>query len=222
MNIPLDNILMLDIETVVIEPDFDRLSSKKQKGWKLDPGEYAARAVFHAEYSKIVCVSMMVADKAVSFCGDDEANILMQVRGVMNNAMKESMTLGGFAIDRFDIPFMFKRSYISGVQPSPMVMYWDKKPWEVKTYDLMKMWSNSAWDQTVSLAVLAECLGVSHGKDDTDGSDVKDMYRDRDFESIKRYCESDVRLVRDCMVKLNSAKTEPDSLGKPAASYGYV
>ena len=164
MNIPLDNILIIDVETVLIEPNFDNLSDKKQKAWKFDALKYFTEAIFHAEYAKIVCVSFMTPStgKIISFCSDDEADILMKVRGVMNNAMQASMTLGGFAIDRFDIPFIFKRSYINNVQPSQMVMYWDKKPWDIKTYDLMKMWSNGVWDQTVSLAVLAETLGVTH------------------------------------------------------------
>lgn len=210
MNIPIDNLLIVDIETVPINANYEDLSATMKKGWKLAPEEYAAKASFHPEYAKIVCVSFKTTGHIVSFCGDDESDILMKTRGVMNNAYKAGMQLAGFNIDRFDIPFVFKRSYISGVMPSAMVMYWDKKPWEIKTYDLMKMWSNGSWDQTVSLAVLAECIGVKSGKSDVDGSAVRSMYESGDFERIKSYCESDVMLVSECFSKIMSAATEPE------------
>src|SRR6185436_21130397 len=91
-NIPLSNILFLDIETVPQQPDFGNASLVMQQLWEKKakqiirddvetPETIYRQAGIYAEFGKIICVScgFFAADRKFrikSFAGDDEKVLL--------------------------------------------------------------------------------------------------------------------------------------------------
>ena len=98
---------------------------------------------------------------------------------------RESRTLVGFSLNRYDIPVLnvyFQR--LGG----PKLNLWEKE-----RVDLLEKVESVA-GQRISLSRLAEAnLGV--GKD-RHGSEAIELYRDGRIEELKAYCVNDVKLTK--------------------------
>jgi hypothetical protein len=92
-NLDFEKILFLDIETVPMVQDYDRLPEKFQKLWDKKsfylkkeegdtPDSLFARAGIYAEFGKIVCISVGYMHnrefRLKSFYGDDEIELLKE------------------------------------------------------------------------------------------------------------------------------------------------
>src|SRR5574343_577001 len=99
-NVPVGQMILLDIETVSREPDFTSLDQFWQKLWiekiqyqLADASQaaewYVKRAAVMAEFGKIICISTgrMQGNRlrVKSFSGDDETLILRQFTGFLQN-----------------------------------------------------------------------------------------------------------------------------------------
>ena len=78
---------------------------------------FKKRAALVPEFAKIVCVSMaFVLDngetKMQTFSGDDEYQLLMDVRNLLNRTHKLDFYLCGHNLKNFDIPMLAKRMII--------------------------------------------------------------------------------------------------------------
>ena len=218
--IDIKHICWFDIETVGCAATFSKLLDINPKLYSLWnswyekhklPGDISTvdeawlnKAGLHAEYAKVVCVSFGYFDnkgdlKINSFHGHDEKEILEKTAKVLNNANTTGMYLGGHSIERFDIAFLWKRMFINGITPPALINVWEKKPWDLKFFDIAKVWSNGSWKESfTSLDTMAAVFNVQSPKDDLKGALVHDYYwSNNDTERIKEYCENDVRATAE-------------------------
>jgi len=228
INIPITKILFLDIETVGGCPDLDsceRFSPKIAEqfhnyyDWFLkrfpEDSELTKDEVFKRrtalvpEFAKIVCVSMaFVLDngeiKKQTFSGDDEKELLLQVRNLLDRCHKLDFYLCGHNLKNFDIPMLAKRMIINGILPSKLLPSYDTKPWEVKAIDTKEIWQYGAYTAIGSLDLVCSTLGVQTPKDgEVTGDKVHTAYWvEQKLDAISEYCEKDVNVLVDIIKKL--------------------
>ena len=238
INIPITKILFLDIETVGGCPDYDscqRFSPElanqfnKYFDWFLKRfpedntiGEselewknavFVKRAALVPEFAKIVCVSVaFVMDngdiKKQTFSGDDEKELLLQVRNLLDRCQKLDFYLCGHNLKNFDIPMIAKRMIINGIMPSKLLPSYDTKPWEVKAIDTKEIWQYGAYSSIGSLDLMCSCLDIPTPKDgEITGDKVHSAYWDEQkLNEISEYCEKDVDVLVEAIMKLKSLK----------------
>jgi hypothetical protein len=232
INIPITKILFLDIETVGGCPDydscqkfspeianqFDKYFDWFQKRFPEDIGlskdeVFKKRAALVPEFAKIVCVSMaFVLDKGdikkQTFSGNDEKELLLDVRNLLDRCNKLDFYLCGHNLKNFDIPMMAKRMIINGIMPSKILPSYDTKPWEVKAIDTKEIWQYGAYTSIGSLDLMCSCLDIPTPKDgQITGDKVHSAYWDKQMiDEISKYCEKDVNVLIDAIMKLKSLK----------------
>jgi predicted PolB exonuclease-like 3'-5' exonuclease len=230
INIPITKILFLDIETVGGCPDydacqrfspeianqFDKYFDWFQKRFPEDIGltkddVFKKRAALVPEFAKIVCVSMaFVMDngeiKKQTFSGEDEKELLIQVRNLLDRCHKLDFYLCGHNLKNFDIPMMAKRMIINGIMPSKLLPTYDTKPWEVKAIDTKEIWQYGAYSSIGSLDLMCSCLDIPTPKDgEITGDKVHCAYWDEQkLNEISEYCEKDVEVLVETIMKLKS------------------
>jgi uncharacterized protein YprB with RNaseH-like and TPR domain len=233
-NIPLENILFLDIETVPYEDGFNNLPDEMQKLWELKArnikkdGETEADAYRHAgkyaEFGKIICIGMgyilgprenrVMRIKAVS--GEDESKLLAEFSDLLkkffSGAEKYLCAHNG---KEFDYPFLARRILINGIPLPSALDFAGKKPWEIPHLDTMELWKFGDYKAYTSLNLLAAIFKIPTPKDDIDGSMVYEVYwKQKDLERIVRYCRKDVLTVAQLFLRykgeplLEAAKVE--------------
>ena len=233
INIPITKILFLDIETVGSCPDYDSCQKfspeianqfEKYFDWfqkrfpedaTVDVDEknfmFKRRAALVPEFAKIVCVSMaFVMDngeiKKQTFSGDNEKELLLQVRNLLDRCHKLDFYLCGHNLKNFDIPMLAKRMIINGIMPSKILPSYDTKPWEVKAIDTKEIWQYGAYTSIGSLDLMCSCLDIPTPKDgEVTGDKVHETYWEKqDLKSISEYCEKDVVVLVDAIKKLKN------------------
>jgi len=232
INIPLTKILFLDIETVGGCRDYETCKTSNPKvadqfikyiDWfqKRFPEDsqlsldqiFVKRTALVPEFAKIVCVSMaFVLDngevKKQTFSGDDEVKLLSDVRDLLNRCHKLDFYLCGHNLKNFDIPMLAKRMIVNGIMPSKILPSYDTKPWEVKAIDTKEIWQYGAYTAIGSLDLMCACLDIPTPKDgEVTGSKVHDAYWEQNkLKEIAEYCERDVEVLIDAIMKLKSLK----------------
>ena len=230
------NILFLDIETVSNVHNYEDLSGEMKKFWqkkstswlKLSSDNteeqyaelYKDKAGIFAEYGKIVCISIGYnhvdvktgesAFRVKSFFGDDEKSILTEFLALIGKAFNDPAkhSFCGHNIKEFDIPYICRRAVIHQLELPDTFQLAGKKPWEIKhLIDTLEEWKFGDFKHFISLALLAELLGIPTPKDDIDGSMVGKVYwEENDVERIKVYCQKDVVTVARIYSKLTLGK----------------
>jgi len=232
INIPITKILFLDIETVGGCPDYEscqkfspEIASQFDKyfDWFLKrfPEDstlskddvFKKRAALVPEFSKIVCVSVaFVLDngetKKQSFYGEDEKTLLKEVRVLLDRCEKLGFYLCGHNLKNFDIPMLAKRMIINGIRPSKILPSYDTKPWEIKAIDTKEIWQYGSYTSIGSLDLLCSCLDIPTPKDgEITGANVHKAYwEDQKIKEITEYCEKDVDVLIEAIMKLKSLK----------------
>lgn len=230
INIPITKILFLDIETVGGCPDYDVCQQfnpiiaeqfDKYFDWflkrfpedvELSKNEvFKKRAALVPEFAKIVCVSVaFVLDngdvKKQSFLGEDEKQLLLDVRKILDRCEKLGFFLCGHNLKNFDIPMIAKRMIINGIRPSKILPSYDTKPWEIKAIDTKEIWQYGAYTSIGSLDLLCACLEIPtpKGGEVTGASVHKAYWEDRKLTEIGEYCEKDVEVLVDAIIKLKN------------------
>lgn len=128
-----DKLRYFDIETVKGEVN-DYLREKKYKEKNGD--SYA----LIPEFGRICCFSIgkYEADgtpSVMSMCDKDEKAILEYIYKYLNHPV----TLAGWNIKNFDIPYLVKRFIANGYNVPKALQLFGKKPWEVIHVDLMEV-----------------------------------------------------------------------------------
>ena len=174
---------------------------------------FRKRAALVPEFAKIVCVSMaFVLDngetKMQTFSGDDEYELLMQVRDLLNRTHKLDFYLCGHNLKNFDIPMLAKRMIVNEIMPSKILPSYDTKPWEVKAIDTKEIWQYGAYTSIGSLDLMCSCLGIPTPKDgEINGEMVHSAYWESNkLDEIAEYCEKDVDVLISTIKKLKSLK----------------
>lgn len=213
-NIRLENLLLIDIETVSESPAFDQLPEAwkilwEEKVQRTLPADttaaefYPQRAAVMAEFSKVICISVGYFKREAqglqlrikSFYGDDEKALLQDFIAALQKmeANNNKWSFCGHNIKEFDIPFICRRLFINGLVLPPFLDFQNMKPWETNMIDTFQYWRFGDYKQYTSLKLLAAALQVPSPKDDIDGSMVGEVYwKEKNIERIVTYCQKDV------------------------------
>ncbi len=222
----IQNVLFLDIETVPQCSAYDELDETSRKHWErkaklLSKGEQTGdeiyeRAGIYAEFGKIVCISVGFVHvegsarefRSRSFFGDNEAKILTDLSGMLNNHFnKPQHLLCAHNGKEFDFPYIARRMIINSIKIPKILQTSGLKPWEVQHLDTMELWKFGDWKSYTSISLLAHILGIKTPKDDIDGSDVARVYyQEKDLKRIEKYCRKDTLTVAQILLRL---KGEP-------------
>ncbi len=222
----LANLLFLDIETACTVSDYYELSPRMQALWDHKAKRYMQaepdksteelfweKAGIHAEFGRVVCISCgylrfdeagKASIRMKSYSGDDEGKILRDFGGDMNTFMsKAGRRLCAHNGKEFDFPYLGRR-YIINRLPIPYALRTQgKKPWETSFVDTMELWKFGDYKSYTSLDLLTAILDVPTSKDDIDGSQVSETYwRKRDVERIQVYCEKDVKVTAQVLLRM--------------------
>jgi len=223
LNVSLDNILIIDIETVSQQESFSSLDDTWKSLWiekaeRLLPENesaesfYNARAAIMAEFGKIICISVgyfrndggVLNLRVKSYYADTERDLLLTVLQAFNQwqSSKKQMAFCGHNIREFDIPYLCRRLLINNIHIPPYLDFQSMKPWEANLIDTFQLWKFGDFKNYTSLNLLAACMNVPSPKDDIDGSQVGDVYwKENDIERIASYCARDVVTVGQLILR---------------------
>ncbi|HET8572991.1 MAG TPA: 3'-5' exonuclease [Edaphocola sp.] len=221
--------LVLDIETVPCEGNWQRLDEAFQKHWRAKaehlslseeemehPGMgFESRAGIYAEFGKVVCIGLGLLTK------DDRGNDLkIRLKSLFNHDEKAllaefSQTIRAFVringeiifcghnIREFDIPFLCRRFLINGLPLPDSMQFGGLKPWQVPMEDTLHLWRFGDYKHYTSLDLLATVLNVPSSKTDLDGSQVAEVYwKEKNLEKIADYCLRDIYTTALVYLKL--------------------
>ena len=203
----LQNILVLDIETVPQFSTFDELPENLQKLWDLKtrfqrkeqetPDEFYQRAGIWAEFGKIICISVGIfknnqSFRVKSFYSHDENELLTDFIKLLNGQPSQ-LILCAHNGKEFDFPYLCRRMLINSLEIPTQLNIAGKKPWEINHLDTMELWKFGDYKNYTSLNLLAAIFNIPTPKDDIDGSMVGSVYwLENDLERIRIYCQKDV------------------------------
>ncbi len=223
--IDLQNVLILDIETVPQYRNFDEVPGNFQKLWDLKtrfqrkdeqtPEEFYERAGIWAEFGKIVCISVGIfrSDKFLrikSFCCEDEKDLLAEFIALLNS-QPASLILCAHNGKEFDFPYLCRRMLINTLNIPEQLNIIGKRPWEINHLDTMELWKFGDYKNYTSLSLLAAIFGIPTPKDDIDGSQVGHVYwEENDLERIKTYCQKDVITTARLLQKFKGLEMTED------------
>ena len=125
-----------------------------------------------------------------------EKEILEDLYQIYSEVGAGSLVIGHNHIG-FDLPFVFKRSIINSVTPTP---FFPRNPkWNgAEVYDTMLGWSGKEF---TSMNTLCKLFGID-GKGDIDGSDVWPMVQAGKITEVAQYCAGDVERTREIFKRL--------------------
>jgi len=204
----LNNLMILDIETVPQYSTFDQLPEHMQKLWdhktqyqrkEETAEEFYGRAGIWAEFGKIICISVGIFTKGrgtglrvKSFASHDETELLIKF-GDLLRSQPATLVLCAHNGKEFDFPYICRRMLINGLQIPPQLEISGKKPWEVNHLDTMELWKFGDYKNYTSLNLLTAIFNIPTPKDDIDGSMVGHVYwNENNLERISVYCQKDV------------------------------
>lgn len=221
--LPIENVLFLDIETVPQWPDFESvphafkaLWEKKFKYLQHNENDTAEslfqRAGIYAEFGKVICIStgFFAGEefRIKSFYGDDEAEVLENFGRLLRRYFNTNEHyLCAHNGREFDFPYISRRMLVNRIHLPPLLDIAGRKPWEVRHLDTMQLWKFGDYKNYTSLALLAALFNIPTPKDDIDGSQVAGVYyQDRNLERIRHYCEKDTLTVAQLLLAYRNQK----------------
>ena len=207
--LPVENVLFLDIETVPIRGTYEELPGTMKELWDKQaqkiakeeddtPSKLFPNAGLYSEFGKIVCISVgFVSNRELrikSFFDDDESRILEGFAEMLNNYFTSGEHyLCAHNGKEFDFPFIARRMIINHIKLPDILNTAVLKPWQVRFIDTMDLWKFGNYRKYTSLNLLTAVFDIPTPKDDIKGSDVGAVYYvDNNLERIKDYCQKDV------------------------------
>ena len=224
--IAIENLLLIDIETVSGMQHFHHLNEEWQELWtekifkSLPPDTtaeqyYPMRAAILAEFAKVICISTGYFKKEghawqlriKSFYAEDEKEVLNNfvtaLRQIHSRNSKWIFT--GHNIKEFDIPFLSRRMLVNNIDIPPYIDFQNMKPWETPVLDTLHLWRFGDYKHYTSLKLLAATLGVPSPKDDIDGSMVGEVFwNEKNLPRIAHYCGKDVATVANVILRFKN------------------
>ena len=230
INIPLEKLLFIDIETVGIQPDWDHLVENNealsfqfqnyfdwfQKRFPEDADKgvgqmFVNRSALVPEFARIACVSVaFVTDKGEtkmqSFSNKNEKDLLQDVQKLLRRIGELGFFLCGHNVKGFDIPMLAKRMIMNGLLPPKILPGHDTKPWEIKALDTKELWQYGGYGSIASLELMCVCMGVESSKNmEVTGNKVHEAYWiNKDIKGIVEYCEKDVLVLIEVIKKITT------------------
>lgn len=211
----LNNLFIIDIETVPMVKDFSMLDENWQQLWcdkaskslteNISADEsWNQKAGILAEFGKIICISTAFfytnenrenCLRVKSISGDDEHQLLLDFIELCGKMLKHNKNyqFAGHNIKEFDIPYICRRILINKIALPQFFWLHDKKPWEVNYFDTLNWWKFGDYKNYISLHLLANVLQIPTSKSDIDGSKVQEVYYvEKNLQRIVNYCQRDV------------------------------
>jgi hypothetical protein len=225
-NYDLQNIMVIDIETVPQYSTYDQVPSHLQKLWAAKtqyqrkeetPEEYYRCAGIQAEFGKIICISAGIFTanngfRVKSFAAHDEKDLLTRFAGMLNT-LSPTLVLCGHNAKEFDFPYICRRMLINAVKVPAQLNIHGKKPWEVSHLDTMELWKCGDYKNYTSLNLLAAIFDIPTPKDDIDGSMVGHVYWvENQLDRICTYCQKDVVATAQLIKRYRGEDLIPDEL----------
>ncbi|MFN0293007.1 3'-5' exonuclease [Pedobacter helvus] len=226
-DIKLNNVFVIDIETIPQKESFDELPSHLQDLWEQKSryqrkqeqtaSDFYERAGIWAEFGKIICISIGIYHlerkhihlRVRSFAHDDEIVVLKQFISLINRQTK-NLQLCAHNGKEFDFPYLCRRMLINGLPIPTQLQISGKKPWEINHLDTMDLWKFGDYKSYTSLNLLAAIFDLPTPKNDIDGSKVREVYyQDKDLARIARYCENDVITTAQILLRFKGLPVIP-------------
>jgi predicted PolB exonuclease-like 3'-5' exonuclease len=203
--------LIFDIETgpesdevlAVMEPEFSAPSNYK------DPAKIAqnieeqreswrARAALCATTGRVLAIGMMDAEIGIRLLTPDnsEAELISEFWKAAAPDGKLRY-LVGFNSNRFDIPFLVRRSYKLGVRVPYGVT--NGRYLNPRFVDIMDAWKVGDYQASISLDRLAAHLGCR--RKNGDGAHFAELY-ESDPDAALNYLQNDILMTHEVAVKL--------------------
>ncbi len=226
VKMPIENFLVIDIETVSAVANFTALDENWQHLWEEKVKRalpenisleeyYPLRAGVMAEFSKVVCISLGYFKKEKgsfqfrvrSIFGHDEKELLQKFIDTVDQleAVHNQWSFTGHNIKEFDIPFLCRRLLINNLSIPAYLDFQNMKPWETNMVDTFQFWRFGDYKNFTSLKLLAASLNVPSPKDDIDGSMVGQVYwQENDLERIAAYCQKDIVTVANIILRFKN------------------
>ena len=223
--IPLNNILFLDIETVPHFPDYENLDARSRHLWEQkaaflikseddSPESLYSRAGIYAEFGKIICIScgFIIQENETkkirikSFFSDNENQILMDFKKMLASSFNDdSKYLCAHNGKEFDFPYIARRMVINNIKIPKILDNSGKKPWEVRHIDTLDLWKFGDYKHYTSLNLLTHVFNIPTPKDDIDGSQVASVYwEEKNLQRIVTYCQKDVLALVNVFLRLQN------------------
>ena len=184
---------------------------------------YPKMAGLYPEWGKIVCISIgqikfnedgePVDFNATSYYDDNEQSLLEKFNDVARRIMSKypNMQWVGHNIKGFDLPYIIKRSLVSGLAVPKAFHLHRQKPWENCLLDTQDVWKFGGWN-SAKLGLISELLNIPSPKQDLEGSMVSQVYWEgNNLERIKDYCELDIKATANIMLKISGMSIVEDS-----------
>ena len=230
INIPLEKLLFIDIETVGAQSDWESLKKSNlelsfvfenyidwfQKRFPEDADKpvgqmFVNRSALVPEFARIACVSVAFVTekgetKMQSFSNENEKDLLQDVQKLLRRVGELGFFLCGHNVKGFDIPMLAKRMIINGLLPPKILPGHDTKPWEIKALDTKELWQYGGYGTIASLELMCVSMGVESSKNmEIKGNKVHEAYWvNEDLDGIVEYCEKDVSVLIDVIKKITS------------------
>jgi DNA polymerase elongation subunit (family B) len=222
----LQNLMVLDIETVPQYSSHDQLPAHLQKLWDAKTQyqrkeetaeEFYGRAGIWAEFGKIICISVGIFTKDIptgfrvkSFVGHDERELLVKF-ALMLKERQATLVLCAHNGKEFDFPYICRRMLIHGIKLPVQLEIAGKKPWEINHIDTMELWKFGDYKSYTSLSLLTAIFNIPTPKDDIDGSQVGHVYWvDKQLDRISTYCQKDVIATAQLLRRYRGQDLIPD------------
>lgn len=222
----MDKHLFLDIETVPIVNDFDKLDVRLQELWQKKAVQLSRdenvnsaelfndRAGIYSEFGKIIVIGLGYFHhtskhdfefRVKAICGDNELNILNEFKSLLDKSFGPDTILVAHNGKEFDFPYLARRMIINEISIPDVLNIGGKKPWEIQHKDTMEMWKFGDWKSYTSLDLLSAVFNIPSSKSDIDGSMVSEYYYEKnDLNSIAQYCIKDVIVCAQVFLRLNN------------------
>jgi predicted PolB exonuclease-like 3'-5' exonuclease len=225
-DLKLNNVLVIDIETVPQKENFDELPTSLQQLWEQKSAyqrkeqsatDFYEKAGIWAEFGKIVCISVGIFHlerkqihlRIRSFAHKDENFILKQLTNLLNKQSK-NLQLCAHNGKEFDFPYLCRRMLVNGITIPQQLQIHGKKPWELNHVDTMELWKFGDYKNFTSLNLLAEIFDLPTPKNDIDGSKVKDVfYKEDNLSRIAKYCQNDVITTAQILLRFKGLPIIP-------------
>jgi DNA polymerase elongation subunit (family B) len=222
----LQNLMVMDIETVPQYSTHDQLPPHMQKLWeaktinqrKEEPAHtFYERAGIWAEFGKIICISVGIFTKDIptgfrvkSFAGHDERELLVKF-ALMLKSQPRNLVLCAHNGKEFDFPYICRRMLIHGIKLPEQLQIAGKKPWEINHIDTMELWKFGDYKSYTSLSLLTAIFDIPTPKDDIDGSQVAHVYwNENQLDRISIYCQKDVVATAQLLRRFRGQDLIPD------------
>ncbi len=228
----LEDILVIDIETISGTSRFEELSAAMQHQWSRkasflrndqglsDAELFFDRGAIYAEFGKVIVIAVGIirggdADRTLrikSFASHEEKELLQEFADFLSARFDpQRLSLCAHNGKEFDFPYLCRRLLINGIPIPDVLDLSGKKPWEVHHIDTMELWKFGDRKNFTSLDLLTEIFGIDSSKSDMDGSQVNRVYYEEDgLERIAEYCKRDVVATAQLYLKMNCLPTIPE------------